>query len=163
MVRVKIISTEVKPLRIPVCIIAMVLLAGCSSTQLQQGLGLTPQTEQSLHRLLIPAQKAYAERHWAEAEKLYSRLLKRIPGNASWQYRLANTLAHQGDYANAIAGYRSSLQLDASSVQTRLNLATTYLLGAHASSMQALETPGIDDYDKAVMQERLQLLESLLD
>lgn len=148
---------------VPFLLLVMSCLSGCAYMPKSGFIDTTTSLQRSTHVLLLSAQKAYAERNWPHAQSHYSKLIKRMPDNAQWRYRLGNSLAHQGEYAEAITSYESSLSLDINFDESHLNLATTYLLGAHGSTLQALEVPGISDHDRAVMEERLLVLESLLD
>jgi tetratricopeptide (TPR) repeat protein len=91
-----------------------VALQGCA------GLGLGSSND--LLDLERQAQQAYAKGNYARSSEYYAQLAARMPTDADTRYRLANSLAREGNRSLAIQTYREALLRDPQHARAWYNL-----------------------------------------
>lgn len=100
--------------------------------------GSDPRAQRALSRLAL---MWFQAREFARAEKIYRELLSTPAGTPEDRQGLADCLAAQGRYQQALALYRQLLQQDSQSlVLQRKMIMTRYRLGDKAQALAQLET-----------------------
>lgn len=118
----------VKTLGLVACLVAAGL-AGCASS---------PTTRLSdLSSLQQRADAAYAHHDWQGAAAAYQALVRGVPANAAYWFRLGNCYARLDQPEPAVAAYRAALQRDPAIVPAWHNLGAVLLQQSQAAFREA--------------------------
>jgi len=129
-------------------------LQGCA------GLGLGLGSSNDLLDLERQAQQAYAQGNYARSSEYYAKLAAQMPTDADTRYRLANSLAREGNHALAIRTYREALLRDPQHAGAWYNLMQ---LQAQELTLTAMEARRYLDQKNPRAQPALERAEQLIE
>lgn len=109
---------EVQRLLVMIAALLIGGLTGCSALQ----------STNNSYKALELAEKAYKQRDWVEAERLYRTVEKQNQQDVHVRFRLGNVYANQGRFEEAADVYRHVLYQDSKSAKAYNNLAIMYLM-----------------------------------
>jgi tetratricopeptide (TPR) repeat protein len=132
-------------------------LAGCAGGAAATHKGAAGDGE-DLIQVREAAEAAYAAKDYAESEKHYTLLARRVPLEADNWFRLGNIYARTARPEAALAAYREALVRDPEHRKAWYNLGILQLRAAAASLEQLQNLPGADD---AMTRRSREILEQL--
>ena len=119
--------------------------------------------KQDVYQLVADAYKAYVESRWLEASQLYGQITQLVPEDHYAWFKLGNTQVRQGRIESAIYTYSEALKRDPKHAKTHFNLAIAYMLIAMRSMKDASDNLRDSDTGKKVVDEKLKILQGLVD
>lgn len=123
----------------------VLLLAGCAGGPGGLHRGAAGTEGEDLVQVRAAAETAYAAKDWAESEKQYTLLAKRVPIEAENWFRLGNIYARTARPDAAVAAYRETLVREPEHRKAWFNLGILQLRAATASLEQVQNLPGAED------------------
>jgi len=112
--------------------------------------------------LSAKADRAYRESRWIDAARQYQKLTNQVPEDSYAWFRLGNTYAQQGAFAQAIHAYEASLARNSEQPKPWFNLSTAYLLNAQLAMTRAWEKMRPGDPARVMIERRLKTLSDLM-
>lgn len=132
------------------------LLGGCAGGAVNRG--AAGDSGEDLLKIRAAAETAYAAKDYAESEKQYTLLAKKVPVEAENWFRLGNIYARTNRPDAAIAAYRETLVREPENRKAWFNMAILQVKSAVGSLEQLLLLPGPED---ALTPRSRELLEQL--
>lgn len=106
-------------IRVPLFLLIVFALAGCA---LERNARPDAAVPDDLRQVEVLAMDAYRRGDWAEAERFYTELGRRVPAEAEVWFRLGNIHARLGRPEEAITAYREALVRDPESAKAWYNM-----------------------------------------
>lgn len=123
----------------------VLVLAGCAGGTGAMHRGAAGTEGEDLVQVRAAAETAYAAKDWAESEKQYTLLAKRVPIEAENWFRLGNIYARTNRPDAAIAAYRETLVREPEHRKAWYNLGILQLRAAAASLEKVQTLPHAED------------------
>jgi len=138
------------------------VLTGCAATAPTSQAPANSAYSDEIFKLSAQADQAYRESRWLDSARHYQQLTEKVPQDAYAWFRLGNTYAQQGAFAQAIHAYEASIERDGHQPKPWFNLSTAHLLNAQQAMQQSWQQLRPNDPARLVIERRLELLQTLM-